>query len=176
MDLPSRSAHPRPTVFLRATRLHRRPRVQSTPSVLQVPESRCQTSLESGRICSRGRPGIPSRTSDLVTMNARQARSDSFLTSVLCARLSPWVGLAFLDPVLHNASHNRRRNHTHPEGRRDRPIEAPATTRISGQVLSPTARSWEMRLVVPATTRRRADTPHLPRRRWGFLLPRIATV
>jgi hypothetical protein len=127
MDLPSRSAHPRPTVL--AMRLHRRPRVRSNPSVLQVPEPRCRTSLGTGGgICSRGRPGIPSRTSDLVTMNARATKSDSFLPRVLCQVVPTW-GLAFLDLVLHNTSHNGRRNHTHPEGRRDRPIEAPATTR-----------------------------------------------
>src|SRR5687767_6502248 len=74
-------------------------------------------------------------------------------------RLSATGPLAFLDQVLHNASHNLRRNHTHPEGRRDRPVEAPATTRYSGQVLSPTARSWEMRSVARAATIRHADTP-----------------
>src|SRR3954451_19986042 len=83
MDLPSRSAHPRPAVL--AMRRHRRPRVQSNPSVLQAPESHYRTSLGTGGgICSRGRPGIPSRVSDLVTMNARTASSDSFLTILLC--------------------------------------------------------------------------------------------
>src|SRR5215207_11378358 len=88
-----------------------------------------------------------------------------------CAKLSEVGCLAFLDLVLHNTSHNRRRNHTHPEGRRDRPVEAPATTRIFGQVLSPTARSWEMRSVAAAVAVRRADTPHRSRRGWGFCCP-----
>src|SRR5215213_7790802 len=88
-----------------------------------------------------------------------------------CARLSANGPLAFLDLVLDNTPHNRRRNHTHPEGRRDRPVEAPATTRNSGQVLSPTARSWEMRSVAAAVAVRRADTPHLSQRRWGFCCP-----
>src|SRR5215207_560011 len=89
-----------------------------------------------------------------------------------CARLSAYGALAFLDPVLHNASHNRRRNHTHPEGRRDRPVEAPATTRNFGQVLSPTARSWEMRSVAAAAAVRRADTPIAPGADGGFCFPR----
>src|SRR5215213_6674435 len=89
-----------------------------------------------------------------------------------CARLSANGPLAFLDLVLHNAPHNRRRNHTHPEGRRDRPVEAPATTRNFGQVLSPTARSWEMRSVAAAAAVRRADTPIAPGADGGFCFPR----
>ena len=102
MDLPGRSAHPRPAVL--AMRPHRRPRDRSNPSPLQAPEPRCRTSLGAGGgICSRGRPGIPSRASDLVTMNVRAARSDSSLARVAvpsCPRIGP---LAFLDQVLHNA-------------------------------------------------------------------------
>jgi hypothetical protein len=128
-----------------------------------------------GGICSRGRPGIPSRASDLVTMNVYRARSDSSWR-VCCARVSRDTPLAFLDQVLHNASHNGRRNHTHPEGRRDRPVEAPATTRNFGQVLSPTARSWEMRSVAAAVTVRRADAPHRSQSRWGSLLPPIEVI
>src|ERR671910_383641 len=45
MDLPNRSAHPRPAVL--AMRSHRRPRVRSNPSLLQVPDPRYRTSLGS---------------------------------------------------------------------------------------------------------------------------------
>ena len=153
---------------------HRRPRDRSNPSPLQAPEPRCRTSLGSGGgICSRGRPGIPSRASDLVTMNARAARSDSSLARLLC-QLSTNGPLAFLDQVLHNVRHNRRRNHTHPEGRRDRPVEAPATTRNSGQVLrSATAEAArEMRSVAAAAAVRRADTPIAPREDGDSCCPR----
>ena len=77
----------------------------------------------------------------LVTINVWEKNSDSSMLTKGHHRLP----LAFLDPLLHNSRDNRRRHHTHPEGRRERPIEAPATTRFIGQVLSPTARSWEMR-------------------------------
>jgi hypothetical protein len=85
MDLPDRSAHPRPAVFLPAMRPHRRPRDRSNPSPLQIPEPRCRISLGPVATSARGgRPGIPSRASDLVTMNACAARSDSSLACVLC--------------------------------------------------------------------------------------------
>src|SRR5687768_15988040 len=84
--------------------------------------------------------------------------------------------LAFLDQVLHDASHNRRINHTHPEGRRDRPVETPATTRSLGLALSETARSWEMRSVAPAATVTLAHTSPISQRILGFFLPAIAKV
>src|SRR5215204_4079629 len=93
MDLPGRSAHPRPTVL--AMRPHRRPRDRSNPSPLLAPEARCRTSLGAGGgICSRGRPGIPSRASDLVTMNVYPARSDSSPARLLCQVVR--CGLGFL--------------------------------------------------------------------------------
>lgn len=96
--------------------------------------------------------GSPGSRPRLDLMNVRGAESDSsrFPHShdirTECAIRYPNSGV--LQFLIHYCTMREQPKTvtTHPEGQRDRPDEAPATSRLSGLVLTPTARGWKMRV------------------------------
>jgi len=105
-----------------------------------------------GLILAGGNAGSPGSRPGLDSINVRITQSDSsdfpnshdFRTLCAVGYANPLV-LQFLIQYCTMRAQSKTVT-THPEGQRDRPDEAPATSRVSGLVLTPTARGWKMRV------------------------------